>query len=124
MSVTVNLRNNTDFWVKVDGLVDTIAPNTLEDDRTHQWVSNENKQIKFFSNTNCEGAPVLTSNLTFQSGVGIKINRGNLDGAQVIKLDADSKGFRVLQEENGNEELLLESSLIDSECVVNLTFNK
>lgn len=124
MNITVNLRNNTDWWVKVDGLEETIAPNTPTDDRTYQWISNQNKAIKFFPTAECEGNPLLISTLTFQENVGIKVHRGELNGAQVVILDADSKGLRVVQAENGNEQLLLEWSQIDNECVVNLNFNK
>jgi len=124
MSVTVNLRNNTDFWVKVNGVDETIQPNTPLDDRTYQWISLENKSINFFENNTCEGAPVFTSTLTFEENSGIKINRGNLSDDLSIKLDADSKGFRVFQQHNGPDELLLEWSLIDDDCVVNLDFKK
>ena len=124
MAVTVNLRNNTDFWVKVDGLNEVIAPNSLLDDRTYQWISSENKSIKFFPTVECQGTPVLISTLKFQENVGIKVHRGELSGAQVVKLDADSKGFRVIQEENSVEEVLLEWLKIGSECVVNLNYNK
>ena len=124
MSVTINLRNNTDWWVKVDGLDETIAPNTPLDDRTYQWVSTENKQIKFFSSQDCDGSPIMISTLNFEENVGIKVRRGDLDGAQVVFLDADSKGFRVVQEGNSVEEVLLVWEQIDSECVVNLNYNK
>ena len=91
---------------------------------THQWVSNDNKLIKFFSTEACEGAPVLTSTITFDQSTGIKVNRGNLNGEQIVKLDADCKSYRVLQDDNGVEEVLINWSEVDEECVVNLSFNK
>jgi hypothetical protein len=124
MSVTVNLRNNTDLWVKVDGIDETIAPNTVLEDKTHQWISTDNKSIRFFSTVNCDGAPILTSTLTFHENVGIKVNRGNLEGAQIVRLDADCGSNRILQEENGVEEILIEWSQITPDCEVNLSFNK
>lgn len=124
MSVTVNLRNNTDFWVKVNGLDEIINPNTPLDDRTYQWISTENKLIKFFNNISCEGSPVMTATLTFNVNEGIKLNRGELIGQQVVKLSADCGSTRLEQEENMEDTLLSDWESINSETVVNMDFKK
>ena len=46
MSVTVNLINNTTLFMKVDGIEEVIVPNSEIEDKTHQWISTENKSIK------------------------------------------------------------------------------
>ena len=124
MKITVFLRNNTNFWVKVDGLIDTIAPNTALDDRTYKWESMENKQISFFSTETCEGQPFLISTLSFVENDGVKVNRGDIIGDQVIKLEADCKSNRVFQLQNGNEERLVSWEELGEESEINLVFNK
>lgn len=126
MSVTVNLRNNTDFFIKVNGVDGVINPNTTLDDRTIQWVSSENKQISFFPTEECNTSEVLTSSLTFVTNDGIFVERGTLSGAGTVILDADITGTanRVVQSESNLVEKLLDWSELVPETVVNLSFNK
>ena len=119
----VNLRNNTDLFIKVDGFSDVIVPNTPLDDRTFQWDSSDNKSINFFSTETCDGGVVSTSSITFVTEDGIYVNKGVNPN---VKLDADITGIsaRVIQESDGTNEKLLEWTEVNSSTVVNLSFNK
>jgi hypothetical protein len=122
MSVTVNLRNNTDFYAKVDGIVDVINPNTLLEDKTIQWVSSDNKTIKFYSTEACDTTPICSGTISFSQTEGIKVDRGDITGTQTIKLDADCKSYRVIQESNEIAEKLIDWSEVGTDCVVNLSY--
>lgn len=126
MAVTVNLRNNTDFFVKVTGIEEVISPNTPLEDKTIQWVSQENKQISFFTTQDCSGAPTIVGSISFVTNDGIFVDRGNITGAQSIKLMADITGtpISISQLENNGATKLLEWSQIDQDTVVNLSFDK
>jgi hypothetical protein len=123
MSVTVNLRNNTTFFIKVNGIDEVIVPNSEIEDKTIQWISTENKNIQIFdseevNNLICQGS------LNFVSNDGIFVDRGDINGTQLVKMQADITGAGnvILQEENGTGGKLLEWSEIDPETTVNLSF--
>jgi hypothetical protein len=123
MSVTVNLRNNTTFFIKVNGIDEVIVPNSEIEDKTIQWISTENKNIQIFdseevNNLICQGS------LNFVTNDGIFVDRGDINGAQLVKMQADITGAGnvILQEENGTGGKLLEWSEIDPETTVNLSF--
>ena len=126
MSVTVNLRNNTDFFIKVNGIEEVINPNSELEDKTIQWISTENKEITFFSTQECNTPQLFKSLLTFVTNDGIFVDRGEISGTQTVTLDADITGtaIRVIQSENGSAEKLLNWEEIGPETVVNLSFNK
>lgn len=126
MAVTVNLRNNTDFFIKVTGVEEVIAPNSPIEDKTIQWVSQDNKQISFFPTIECVGAPLIDGSISFVVNDGIFVDRGNISGAQSVKLYADITGtaHSVIQIENNGGGKLLSWELIDEDTVVNLSFDK
>lgn len=126
MAVTVNLRNNTDFFIKVTGIEEVIAPNTPIEDKTIQWVSQDNKQISFFPTVECSGVPSIDGSISFVTNDGIFVDRGNISGVQSVKLSADITGtaHSVTQTENNGGGKLLGWELIDEDTVVNLSFDK
>jgi hypothetical protein len=134
---TVNLRNNTNFFIKVDGIdvvinspalsVDAmIAPNSEVEDKTIQWSSLDNKQIHFYVNEMGDGGSVCDASLMFNSGDGVYVNRGTQTSGETIKLDADvsDTAIRVLLETNGPDEKLLDWELLNDSTVINISFNK
>ena len=134
---TINLRNNTDFFVKVDnisGIVNTpplaldvmIAPNSTTEDKTIQWESSENKQIHFYTNEMGDGGSICDASLIFKSDDGVYVNRGVQTSGNTIKLDADVSmtSNRVTLETDGPDEKLLDWSLFNDSTVINLSFNK
>jgi hypothetical protein len=124
MSVTVNLRNNTTFFIKVNGIEEVIVPNTEIEDKTIQWVSTENKTIQIFNDEQCSGQPICTGSLNFVTNDGIFVDRGSFDGAPSVKMQADVTGFagNIIHEESNELEKLLEWSEIDPDTTVNLSF--
>lgn len=122
MSVTINLRNNTAFYAKVEGIDGVINPNTLLEDKTIQWISSDNKTIKFYLTEACDTTPICSGTITFSQSEGIMVNRGDITGFQTIKLDADCKSYRVIQESNEVAEKLIDWSEVDNDCVVNLSY--
>jgi hypothetical protein len=124
MSVTVNLRNNTTFFIKVNGIDEVIVPNSEIEDKTIQWISTENKTIQIFDNEEANNTPICQGSLNFVTNDGIFVDRGNFTGAQFVKMQADITGTVnvILQEENGTGGKLLEWSEIDPETTVNLSF--
>jgi hypothetical protein len=123
---TVNLRNNTDLFVRIDGIDGMIAPNSVIEDKTIQFVSSENKQIHFYLNETGDGGSVCDSSLMFNSGDGVYVNRGVQTSGGTIKLDADISDtpLRVLQETSGPDEKLLDWGSLNDSTVINLSFNK
>jgi hypothetical protein len=134
---TINLRNNTDFFVKVDGisgikntpeLADEtiIAPNSTIEDKTIQWVSVENKQIHFYTNERGDGGSICDSSLVFNVNDGVYVNRGVQTSGNTIKLNADVTDTfkRVELETEGPNEKLLNWELLNDSTVINLSFNK
>jgi hypothetical protein len=124
MSVTVNLRNDTSLFIKVNGIDEVIVPNSEVEDKTIQWISIENKTIQIFDNEACNGAPVCQGSLNFVTNDGIFVDRGDFSGAQLVKMQADVLGKTevILQIENGGGGKLLEWAEITSDTVLNLTF--
>jgi hypothetical protein len=134
---TVNLRNNTNFFIKVDGIdgiVNTpelsdstmIAPNNTTEDKTIEWTSTENKQIHFYTNETGDGGSVCDASLIFNSGDGVYVNRGTQTSGETIKLDADvsDTAIRVILETNGPDEKLLDWGSLNDSTVINISFNK
>lgn len=126
MPVTVNLRNNTDLFIKVDGIDEVIVPNTELEDKTIQWVSSENKTIKLFPTVECNTQPNLSGSISFVQNDGIFIERGSLNNGSNVELEADVSELpiKIIQTTNEGGGKLLEWSLITSETVINLTYNK
>ena len=124
MSVTVNLRNNTTFFIKVNGIEEVIVPNTEIEDKTIQWVSTENKNIQIFNNEECTGQPICTGSLNFVSNDGIFVDRGSFNGTPLVKMQADVTGVseNITHEESNQLEKLLEWSEIDPDTTLNLSF--
>jgi hypothetical protein len=134
---TINLRNNTDFFVKIDGIsgiVNTpeladetmIAPNSTIEDKTIQWSSVENKQIHFYTNERGDGGSICDSSLMFNVNDGVYVNRGVQTSGNTIKLDADifETALRVSLETDGPDEKLLDWELLNDSTVINISFNK
>lgn len=126
MSVTVNLRNNTDLFIKIDGIDDVIVPNTELEDKTIQWISTENKNIRLFPTIECNTAPNIQGTITFVENSGIFVERGNLDNGQNVELDADitDTSLRIVQTTNDGGGKLIDWGLITPQTVVNLSYNK
>jgi hypothetical protein len=124
MALIVNLRNMTDLFIKVDGIDETIVPNTALDDRTIEWESDNNKQIKFFSTEDCSGSPVLVSNLVIDQTDGVKVQRGTWSGTPNIVLEASANNITLIQDSNGVEEKLVDWQEVTSETHVSLVFSK
>ena len=124
MSVIVNLRNNTTFFMKVNGIEETIVPNSELEDKTHQWISTDNKNIQIFDNETCSGEPICTGNLIFNTGDGIYVDRGNFSGAQLVKMQADitEKAENIIQVENTGSQKLHDWAEITPETTVNLSY--
>jgi hypothetical protein len=134
---TINLRNNTDFFVKVDGIsgiVNTpelanetmIAPNSTIEDKTIVWNGTDNKQIHFYTNETGDGGSICDSSLMFNMNDGVYVNRGVQTSGNTIKLDADVlyTSIRVELETDGPNEKLLDWELLNDSTVINLSFNK
>lgn len=121
MSVTVNLRNNTTFFIKVNGIEEVIVPNTEIEDKTIQWISTENKTIQIFNDEQCSGQPICASSLNFVTNDGIFVDRGSTNQ---VKMQADVTGVArsVVHDETNELEKLLEWSEIVPETTVNLSF--
>ena len=49
MNLTVNFRNNTTRFIKINGIDTVIKPNDEIEDITYQWFTSENKTIDLFS---------------------------------------------------------------------------
>lgn len=134
---TINLRNNTDFFVKVDnvsGIVNTpeladntmIAPNSTIEDKTIQWNGTDNRQIHFYTNERGDGGSVCDASIMFNVGNGVYVNRGTQTSGNTIKLDADvsDSNIRVLLETEGPDEKLLDWGSLNDSTIINLSFNK
>jgi len=126
MAVTVNLRNNTDLFIKVDGIDEVIVPNNEVEDKTVQWVSSENKTIRLFSTVECNTEPNFIGSLTFVENVGIFVERGFFTSGSNIELDADvtDTSNRIVQSTDEGGGKLLDWSSITSETELNLSYNK
>lgn len=124
MSVTVNLRNNTTFFMRVNGIEEIIVPNSEIEDKTHQWVSTDNKTIQIFDNESCSGMPICEGNLSFITNDGIYVDRGNFSGAQLVKMQADitEKAENIIQVENAGSQKLHDWADVTPETIVNLSF--
>ena len=124
MSVIVNLRNNTTFFIRVNGVEEIIVPNSEIEDKTIQWVSTENKTIEIFDNETCSGQPICVSNINFLNNDGIFVNRGNFNGSPLVKMQADVTGVseNVFHEESNQLEKLLDWSEIVTDTTVNISF--
>jgi hypothetical protein len=133
----INLRNNTDFFVKVDGIsgiVNTpeladqtmIAPNSTIEDKTIEWTGTDNKQIHFYTNERGDGGSICDSSLMFNVNDGVYVNRGVQTSGNIIKLDADifETALRVSLETDGPDEKLLDWELLNDSTVINISFNK
>jgi len=124
MSVIVNLRNNTTFFMKVNGVDEIITPNSEIEDKTIQWVSTENKNIEIFDNETCTGQLICVSVLNFVNNDGIFVNRGDFNGAPLVKMQADVIGEaeNIIHESSNQLDKLLEWSEIVADTTVNLSF--
>lgn len=124
MSATVNFRNDTSFFVKINGIEGVISPNSEIEDKTIQWTSSENKTIDFYNDENCVGSPICQSSLSFVTNDGIYVNRGNFQDTQLLKMQADvsETSHMILQTENDGGGKLLEWTEIVPETVINLSF--
>lgn len=126
MAVTVNLRNNTDLFIKVDGIEEVIVPNSEIEDKTIQWVSNENKSIRLFPTIECNTQPNISGSISFVENDGIFVERGILSTGSNVELDADitDSSFRIVQNTDDGGGKLLDWSLINPQTEVNLAYNK
>lgn len=124
MPVTVNLRNDSSSFIKISGIDEVIVPNSEIEDKTIQWVSNDNKIISVFSNEACDGTAICVGSLTFLPNDGIIVERGEISGVQSIKLESDvtNKFNRISQVDNESGGKLIEWSDVNDETVINLTF--
>lgn len=122
MSLTVNLRNNTNLYIKVEGYDDVVVPNTPSDDRTFSWQSDSNKVISFYNDEQCTNLS-FTGSLSLVNADGIYVDRGN-QTADTVKLDADisSSALRVIQETNGTGGKLIDFGEITPTTTVNLSY--
>jgi len=126
MSVTVNLRNNTDLFIKVDEIDGVIVPNTEVEDKTIQWVSSQNKTIRLFPSVECNTEPSFIGSLTFVENVGIFVERGSFTSGSNVELDADitNTSNRIVQSTDEGGGKILDWSSITSETELNLSYNK
>jgi len=126
MSVTVNLRNNTDLFIKVDEIDGVIVPNTEVEDKTIQWVSSQNKTIRLFPSIECNTEPSFIGSLTFVENVGIFVERGSFTSGSNVELDADitNTSNRIVQSTDEGGGKILDWSSITSETELNLSYNK
>lgn len=124
MAVTINLRNNTSFFMTVSGIEGVIAPNSNIEDKTIQWISNENKTIKVFSTSACTIPAICSGTLTFQPNVGIFVERGPISGTQSVRLEADVYHTlnQLTQSDNDSGGKLIDWSDIDEANEINLSF--
>jgi len=124
MSVTVNFRNDTSFFVKINGIEGVIVPNSELEDKTVQWNSSENKTIDFYNDENCVGTPICQSSLNFVTNDGIFVNRGNFQDTQLLKMQADipETPYLLVQTENDGGGKIIEWSEITPETEINLSF--
>jgi len=126
MSVTVNLRNNTELFIKVDEIDGVIVPNTEVEDKTIQWVSSQNKTIRLFPSVECNTEPSFIGSLTFVENVGIFVERGSFTSGSNVELDADitNTSNRIVQSTDEGGGKILDWSSITSETELNLSYNK
>ena len=124
MAMTINLRNNSTFFIKVNGIDEVIVPNTPLQDKTIQWISNDTKQISVFSTSACTAPAICQGSLTFQTNVGIFVERGPITGTQSIKLQSDitSSNISMTQVDNDSGGKLIDWSDIDETKAINLSF--
>ena len=123
MALTVNLRNDTSLFIKVNGIESVIVPNTPQEDLTIQWTGTENKSIEFFPTIECNGTPLGVGNLTFITNDGIYVNRGDFS-SQIVKMQADvtDNPNYVVQTTNSQEQKLLDWPTDMDGTVINLSF--
>lgn len=123
MALTVNLRNDTSLFMKVNGIAEVIIPNTPQEDKTIQWEGTENKVIEFFPTVECVGTPLGVGNLTFITNDGIFVNRGDF-ATQIVKMQADVEGNPnyIIQTTNEQEQKLLDWPSDINSTVINLSF--
>jgi len=89
MNLTVNFRNNTRFFIKINGIDKVIVPNDEIEDITYQWFTSENKTIEVFSTVECLEPKLCSGTLTFVENSGCFFDRGNLGDSQIIKTQVD-----------------------------------
>jgi len=126
MDITVNLRNNTNFFIKVAGIDEVIAPNTELEDKTIQWKSSVGKEIKIFSTVECTNPAICVGNIQITPNSGIFVDRGDITGVQSVILEANvekSHSF-IKQVENGGGGKLLDWADVTALTEVTLSFNK
>lgn len=123
MALTVNLRNDTSLFIKVNGIEGVIVPNTSDEDKTIQWFGTDNKTIEFFTTIECVGSPLGVGNLSFITNDGIYVNRGDFS-SQIVKMQADALDNLnyVVQTTNGQEQKLLDWPTDVDGTVINLSF--
>lgn len=125
MAATVNLRNNSSFFIKVNGISEVIVPNSNVEDKTIQWVSNETKQISVFNTIDCVAPAICEGSLTFQTNVGIFVERGPITGTQSVKLQSDitSTTVSMIQNDNDSGGKLVDWADFDETKAINLSFS-
>lgn len=123
MALIVNLRNDSSLFMKISGIEGVIVPNNNDEDKTIQWIGNENKVIQFFPTVECSGPALATGSFSVRTNEGIFVKRGDFS-TQTVKMQADVLGHSeyIIHTTNTEEEKLLDWPLVTNETVVNLSF--
>lgn len=126
MDITINLRNNTNFFIKISGNEQVIEPNSNLEDKTIQWTSSVGSEIKVYQTIECNTTPICVGNIQITPNSGIFVDRGDITGAQTIILEANVEKTHtsLTQSINGTGGKLLDWSDVTSETEVTLCFNK
>ena len=126
MNLTVNFRNNTTRFIKINGIDTVIKPNDEIEDITYQWFTSENKTIDLFSTIDCQEPKICSGSLTFVENDGCFFDRGNLGGVQSIKTQVDIEDTNIvkIQEVDNGGEKICEWSELTSDTVINVSYFK
>lgn len=128
MALTINLRNDSDLFLKVTGVYDdqVITPNSLVEDKTIQWEesnSSGSKNIACYSTVDCNTAAVTTMVIKWDN-TGFYLTKGLTTG---LYLQADAQFddlHHALDIEDSVEAELCTFSSFPSNPVLNLSLKK
>lgn len=126
MNLTVNFRNNTDFFIKVNGIDDVIVPNSLIEDKTIQWFTSENKVIDVYPTIACVEPKICSGTIEFVENDAVYVQRGDISGTQTVKVQWDITGLgdNKIQEENSETQKLCNWGDLSEESLFNVSYYK
>ena len=90
------------------------------------WFNSDNKTIDVFSTVECVEPKICSGSVTFVTGDGVYVERGDISGTQTVKVQWDITGDPEvkIQEENGPGGKLCEWSGLTTDTVINVSYFK